>query len=78
MVSTSDGALRPNVQAQPQPLAAGSRLQSGLSIFIAQSKTQGAVAVGSSTVLGDCLQLIKAIFSEVNPSQNATNHNRQD
>ena len=28
--------------------------------------------------LNDYLQLIKAIFSEVNPSQDATNRNRQD
>jgi hypothetical protein len=34
-------------RTEPRPPAAGSRLQSGLSNFIAQPKTQGAAAVGS-------------------------------
>jgi hypothetical protein len=44
--------LPPNDPKQPRPLAAGSRLQSGLSHFITQPKTEGAVAVGASAVLG--------------------------
>src|ERR1039458_6168598 len=39
-------------KAEPRPPAAGSGLQSGLSNFISQPKSQGAVAVGSSALLG--------------------------
>jgi len=38
-------------KTEPRPPAADSRLQSGLSNFITQPKSQGAVAAGSSAVL---------------------------